>query len=130
MDLYHSTFHPSPTLSEPYPMVSVNAVLADDEQEAARLFTSVQQRFLFTVRGRMRSLDPPVDDIRALWTRQEAAAVGEQLAQSYVGTPGTVRNPARWSVAANWAPHRAAGPDQLVRVHPHRHGEAHLVAGR
>ncbi|MFF2013858.1 hypothetical protein ACFVWY_32995 [Streptomyces sp. NPDC058195] len=26
-------------------------------------------------------------------------------------------------------PHRAAGADRLARVHSHRHGEAHLVAG-
>lgn len=90
-DLYHSTFRPSQTLSEPYAMVSVNAVLADDDREAARLFTSVQQRFLATVRGRMQPLAPPVDDIHRLWTRDEAAAVAEQLSQSYIGTPETVR---------------------------------------
>ncbi|MET9387023.1 LLM class flavin-dependent oxidoreductase [Streptomyces sp. NPDC002928] len=91
MDLYHSAFCPSPALSEPYAMVSVNAVLADDDREAARLFTSVQRRFLSTVRGRMRPLDPPVDDMHGLWTPDEAAAVKEQLGQSYVGTPATVR---------------------------------------
>lgn len=43
----------------------MNAVLADDDREAARLFTSVQQRFLATLRGRMHPLDPPVDDMHS-----------------------------------------------------------------
>jgi len=91
MALYHSTFRPTKAMPEPYAMVSVNAVLADTDEEAARLFTSVQQRFLFTVRGRMRPLDPPVDDMGPLWTPSEGTAVQEQLAQSYVGAPSTVR---------------------------------------
>ncbi|MEU6192278.1 LLM class flavin-dependent oxidoreductase [Streptomyces sp. NPDC047061] len=91
MDLYHSTFQPSQAQDEPYAMVSAHAVLADTDAEAAHLFTSVQQRFLHAVRGPMRPVDPPVDDMDPLWSPEEATAVGELLAESYVGTPDTVR---------------------------------------
>ncbi|MEV6591671.1 hypothetical protein [Streptomyces acidicola] len=39
----------------------------------------------------MKPLDPPVDDMNPLWSREEAETVGEQLAQSHVGSPATVR---------------------------------------
>ncbi|MFI5755140.1 LLM class flavin-dependent oxidoreductase [Streptomyces sp. NPDC051569] len=91
MDLYHADFRPSDTLPEPYAIACVNLVLADDEREARRLFTSIQQRFLGHLRGVSQLLPRPVDDIGPLWTAREAAAVDQQLAASYLGTLETVR---------------------------------------
>ncbi|MFE3069177.1 LLM class flavin-dependent oxidoreductase [Streptomyces sp. NPDC059247] len=91
LDLYRSAFRPSAALAEPYAVVAANAVVADTATEAVRIFSSLQQKFLTHLRGEMRFL-PPVDDIDALWNREEAGVVDAMLAESYVGTPGTVRH--------------------------------------
>ncbi|MET8829031.1 LLM class flavin-dependent oxidoreductase [Streptomyces sp. NPDC004610] len=90
LELYRSAFRPSAALAEPYAMVAANAVVAESEREAVRIFSSLQQKFLTHFRGGME-FRPPVDDIHSLWTPQEAGMVGAMLAESYVGTPDTVR---------------------------------------
>ncbi|MEV7287083.1 LLM class flavin-dependent oxidoreductase [Streptomyces sp. NPDC093252] len=88
--LYRSAFRPSAVLARPYAMVAANAVVAESEREAVRIFSSLQQKFLTHLRGGME-FRPPVDDIHSLWTPQEAGIVGAMLAESHVGTPETVR---------------------------------------
>ncbi|AJF67743.1 LLM class flavin-dependent oxidoreductase [Streptomyces vietnamensis] len=90
LTLYRSSFQPSAALAKPYAIVAANAVVADTETEAVRIFSSLQQKFLTHFRGEMRFL-PPVDDIDTFWNRQEAQMVNAMLAESYVGTPDTVR---------------------------------------
>ncbi|AZK96591.1 MULTISPECIES: LLM class flavin-dependent oxidoreductase [Streptomyces] len=90
LELYRAGFRPSATLAKPYAIVAANAVVADTEREAVRIFSSLQQKFLTHFRGGME-FRPPVDDIDALWSPQEAQTVNAMLAESYVGTPDTVR---------------------------------------
>src|SRR5918994_207251 len=49
----------------------VNAVAADTDAEARRLFPSVQQAFLNLVRGTPGLPPPPVDSMDGLWTPAE-----------------------------------------------------------
>lgn len=88
--LYRQNFKPSEALAEPYVMVGVNAFAADTDDEAVRLFTSLQQAFLNLIRGRPGPLLPPVDDIDALWTPGERAQVERMTRVSVVGSPDTV----------------------------------------
>jgi luciferase family oxidoreductase group 1 len=88
---YRSQFRPSATLSEPYMMVAMNAVVADTDAEAQRLFTSVQQQFLNIRRGKASQMAPPVDDINRLASPDELAGMEQMLRFSVVGSPDTVR---------------------------------------
>ena len=88
---YRSRFQPSEQLGQPYAMVAVNVVAADDDETARRLFTSAQQAFTNVIRGRRGQLPPPVDDIEAHWSPAEKAHVSTILGRSYVGAPDTVR---------------------------------------
>src|SRR3954454_938617 len=45
LEIYRSTFRPSEQLQKPYAMVGANAIVADDDATARRLFTSAQQSF-------------------------------------------------------------------------------------
>ncbi|MFJ8229100.1 LLM class flavin-dependent oxidoreductase [Streptomyces sp. NPDC094448] len=90
LEQYRAGFRPSAALAKPYAIVAANAVVADTEREAVRIFSSLQQKFLTHFRGGME-FRPPVDDIDALWSPQEAQTVNAMLAESYVGTPDTVR---------------------------------------
>jgi luciferase family oxidoreductase group 1 len=91
LEVYRSTFRPSEQLQEPYAMVGVNAVVADDDETARRLFTSAQQSFANIVRGRRGKLPPPIDDIEAYWTDPEKARASAMLRCSFVGAPEAVR---------------------------------------
>jgi alkanesulfonate monooxygenase SsuD/methylene tetrahydromethanopterin reductase-like flavin-dependent oxidoreductase (luciferase family) len=71
LDVYRSSFKPSSQLDEPYAMVGVNAVVADSDEEARRLFTSAQQTFTNIQRGTRGRIPPPIDDIDAYWTPPE-----------------------------------------------------------
>src|SRR4051812_34778358 len=91
LEIYRKRFEPSEQLSEPHAMVAANAIVADTEAEARRLFTSAQQAFTNMMRGRRGRLPLPIDDIEAFWSPQEKAHVEQMLSRSYVGTAEQVR---------------------------------------
>ncbi|MFN3809494.1 MAG: LLM class flavin-dependent oxidoreductase [Roseateles asaccharophilus] len=91
MDLYRSQYRPSARHPKPHAMVGLNVIVADSDEQAQHLFTSLQQRFLGMQRGQRGPLPPPVDDMEALWTPAEKAGVVRMLAESVVGSPVTVR---------------------------------------
>ena len=78
-------------LNQPYVMVGVNVVAADTDEEARRLFTTVQQSFTNLVRGAPGKLQPPVDDIEDYWTAAEKHQASRMLKYSIVGSRETVR---------------------------------------
>lgn len=89
--LYKKRFRPSSTLKEPYAIAAINVVAADTDEEAHRLFTSVQLRTLGLIRGQHTLLKPPVDDVDRLWDKSERLAVEERLKYSFVGSPYTIK---------------------------------------
>ncbi|WP_080240075.1 LLM class flavin-dependent oxidoreductase [Spirosoma rigui] len=91
LHVYRTHFKPSAQLPEPYAMVAVNVVAADTDREAERLFTSVQQQFLYIRRGKARQMQPPVDDLRASWPENELAAMDPMLRCSAVGSPDSIQ---------------------------------------
>ena len=105
--LYRRDFRPSARLQQPYAMLGINVVAADDDAKARRLFTTQQQSFVNLRRGRPGLIPPPIDDIEAFWTPTERFGVEQALACAVVGSPGTVRD----GIAAFIARHR---PDELM----------------
>ncbi|MFN5049152.1 LLM class flavin-dependent oxidoreductase [Roseateles sp.] len=91
LDLYRSQYRPSTRHPKPHAMVGLNVIVADSDEQAQRLFTSLQQRFLGMQRGQRGPLPPPVDDMKTRWTPPEKAGVARMLAESVVGSPVTVR---------------------------------------
>ena len=91
LEAYRSGFQPSRQLGEPYAMVGANVIVADDDDTARRLFTSVQQSFTNIQRGRRGRLPRPIDDIEAYWTAEEKERASAMLRCSFVGSPRTVR---------------------------------------
>jgi luciferase family oxidoreductase group 1 len=89
--LYRERFKPSRQLAAPYVMVGLNAVAADTDGEARRLWTSQQMSFADLLRGTRRVMQPPIDDIDIYWRPQEKASASQMLACSVVGSVDTVR---------------------------------------
>lgn len=93
LEIYRATYRPSADWPEPHVMVGINVVVADSDDEAARLFTSIQQRFLGMQRGRRGPLPRPIDPaaMEAMWTAQEKGGVQRMLAATAVGSLKSVR---------------------------------------
>ena len=89
--IYRERFQPSAQLDAPYVMPGINVVAADTDEEARRLFTSIQQRFVDMVRNQRGQLPPPIDDIERYWSPAEKAHVTRMLACSFVGSKETVK---------------------------------------
>jgi luciferase family oxidoreductase group 1 len=91
LEVYRQRFRPSEQLQQPYAIVAANVIAADEDVEARRLFTSVQQSFTNVFRGRRGGLPPPIDDIETYWEPDEKARVSHMLSRSFVGSADTVR---------------------------------------
>ena len=91
LDIYRRRFKPSKQLAQPYAMVGVNVVAAHTDEEARRLFTTIQQSFTNLVRGAGGKLQAPIDNIDDYWTPAEKHHASHMLKYSIVGSPETVR---------------------------------------
>ena len=93
LDIYRRTFRPSADWPKPHALVGINVVAADTDEQAARLFTSIQQRFLGMQRGVRGALPRPIApaEMETLWNPREKAAVQRMLSASAVGGPDSVR---------------------------------------
>ena len=91
LELYRSHFKPSAQLKKPHVMIGVNVVAADTDDEARRLFTSLQQMFLGLIRGARTELPPPVETMQGRWSAVEETHAHRMMRCSAVGSPETVR---------------------------------------
>ncbi len=91
LEIYREQFKPSKQLDRPYAMVGVNVVAAETDEEARRLFTTVQQSFTNLVRGTGGKLQAPIDNIDEYWTPAEKLHASRMLEYSIVGSRETVR---------------------------------------
>ena len=93
LQVYRSTYRPSAEWPKPHAMVGVNVIAAEGDDEAAWLFTSLQQRFLGMQRGQRGPLPKPIDPalLESMWTAQEKHGVQRMRAATAVGSPHSVR---------------------------------------
>lgn len=91
LEIYRRQFKPSKQLDQPYAMVGVNVVAADTDDEARRLFTTVQQSFTNLLRGAGGKLQAPIDNIDEYWSPAEKLYASQMLKYSIVGSAETVR---------------------------------------
>src|SRR5579883_505277 len=89
--LYRANFRPSQDGAKPYVMLGLNVFAAATDEEARRLFTSLQQAFANLRRGEPGQLPPPVDDVERHLSPREQAMVARALSCAIVGSPEAVR---------------------------------------
>ncbi|WP_437837697.1 LLM class flavin-dependent oxidoreductase [Sorangium sp. So ce1153] len=89
--LYRREFRPSAQLAQPRLMLGFNVFAADTDEEARRLWSSLQQAFINLRRGRPGPLPPPVEGFERELGPMERAGLEQALSCSAVGSPETVR---------------------------------------
>ena len=101
--IYRECFRASDRLSKPHVMLGVNVFAADTDEEARRLFSSLQQAFVNLRRGRPGKLPPPVDNFEAGLDRYGRAILADALSCSLIGGPQTIQDSLKAFVAATGA---------------------------
>jgi luciferase family oxidoreductase group 1 len=90
LELYRSSYVPSPDWPKPRVIVGVPLVAAPTDEEAQFLASSIFQRVSGIVRGERRALQPPVAGYLESRDAQERAAIADFLAMAVIGGPATV----------------------------------------
>ena len=90
ISLYRSSFQASEQSQQPHMMAGLMAVVADSDEEAQYLFTSVQQQFMNMRKGANRAFARPVDDISTICTAADQAMLSNILRYAMVGSKQTV----------------------------------------
>ena len=105
LETYRAHFDPdaaSAQIEQPHTMVGVNLVVAETDEEAQRLFTTLQQMFLGVVTGQRQKIQPP-RDITEVAPEHLLQKVDQTLSVKAVGSPATVVSQLEEIVAATKA---------------------------
>jgi luciferase family oxidoreductase group 1 len=89
--VYRERFEPSAQLDKPYVMLGFNAIVADTDEEAALLATSVQQAFVSLRTGHPIKLPPPKAGYADALPMEARAILRSVLSVSAIGSPETAR---------------------------------------
>jgi luciferase family oxidoreductase group 1 len=89
IQVYRDKFEPSERLDRPYVMLGYNAFVADSEEEAALLASSIQQAFVALRTGNPGKLQPPVAGYADQLPMDARAILRSALSCSAIGTVET-----------------------------------------
>ncbi|MER8185516.1 LLM class flavin-dependent oxidoreductase [Kitasatospora sp. NPDC094015] len=115
LDLYRSSFRPSAVLAEPYALIGVSAVAAEDEQQARFLARSAGLAMLRLRQGRPGLIPTPQEAADHPYSPAEEDFLDSWLANVVLGAPGQVADGLE-------ALRKRTGADELM-VTSHIHGQ-------
>ncbi|OAB30390.1 luciferase family oxidoreductase, group 1 [Flavobacterium fryxellicola] len=83
---YRDNFQASKYLDKPKTMACANAIVANTDEEAQKLATSLTQMFLNLIRNDRKPLQPPVDSLDGIMTEEEHFHVNQMTSCSFIGS--------------------------------------------
>ncbi|WP_266204999.1 LLM class flavin-dependent oxidoreductase [Pontibacter kalidii] len=89
--IYEQEFQPSGFLEKPYTIAGVNALVADTDEEAEKLFTSLIRMFVGVLTGSREPLQPPTEMTEELKQVLQHPTLQQMLRYSFVGSKQTVK---------------------------------------
>ncbi len=92
LKIYREEFRASGIIEKPYTIAGVNVIVADTDQEAERLFTTLVRMFIGVLTGSRNALQPPVDMTEDLRQTLNHPTLAQMLKCSFVGRKETVKN--------------------------------------
>ena len=90
--IYDQEFQPSEFLKHPYTIAGVNVYIADTDEEAERMFTSLIKMFMSILTGARDPLQPPSQMDEELKEIFQHPSINQMLKYSFVGSKQTVKN--------------------------------------
>ena len=91
LDIYRKEFKPSKALQEPYTMAGVNIIVADTDEEAQRLSTSLIRMILGIFTGKRDFVPPPTDMTAEYEEILQHPQIHQMLKYSFIGSKATVK---------------------------------------
>jgi len=91
LEIYRHEFQPSEFLKQPYTMAGVNVFVADTDEEAEQLFTTLIRMFVGVLTGNTEALHPPTEMTADLRETLRHPAVDQMLKYSFVGNKVKVK---------------------------------------
>jgi luciferase family oxidoreductase group 1 len=89
--IYRKNFKPSIYHDKPYVMVGANVVVADTDEEAAFLRTSMTQMVLTIITGNRSKLQPPVKELPEIFSRPDVRQALQQFSTyAFAGNKTTI----------------------------------------
>ncbi|WP_417213447.1 LLM class flavin-dependent oxidoreductase [Bizionia sp.] len=91
IEIYRKEFQPSKTLQKPYVMAGVNIIVADTDEEAQRLSTSLIRMILGIFTGKRDFVPPPTDMTAEYKEILQHPQIHQMLKYSFIGSKATVK---------------------------------------
>ncbi|MEJ7462851.1 LLM class flavin-dependent oxidoreductase [Staphylococcus saprophyticus] len=91
IQIYKELFEPSDVLSEPYVIIGLNVIVADKDEEAEYLASSMAQVMVSITRGKMQPVQPPTDKLDQVLTPRELEMAKQRINTSMIGSESTVK---------------------------------------
>ena len=90
-EIYHREFRPSVALDNPYTLAGVNIIVADTDEEAERISTSLYTMIINLLTGRRDRMQAPVEMTDQLREISQQPAVQQMLKYTFIGSKKTVK---------------------------------------
>jgi len=91
LKIYREEFQPSAFLDQPYAMAGINVYIADTDEEAEMMFTSLIRMFVGVLTGAREPLQPPTAMTADLKELLQHPTLNQMLKCSFVGSKQTVK---------------------------------------
>lgn len=109
LDIYRKEFKPSSVLQKPYVIAGVNIIIADTDEEAQRLSTSLIRMIVGIFTGKRDFVQPAIDMTDELKEIMKNPQVHQMLKYSFIGSKATVKAQVKAFMAQTQA-------DELIAV--------------
>tara|TARA_R110000765_G_scaffold4496_2_gene14112 strand:+ start:69 stop:1082 length:1014 start_codon:yes stop_codon:yes gene_type:complete len=99
LKIYHQEFQPSEVLEKPYTLAGVNIIVADTDEDAERISTSLYRMIIGLLTGKRGFMQAPTemtDELRAL---SQNPSVQQMLKFSFIGSKETVKRQVKQFIA-------------------------------
>lgn len=108
-EIYHREFQPSTVLEKPYTLAGINVIIADTDEEAERISTSLYRMIVNLLTGKRDYMQPPIEMTAELRGMKNHPSVQQMLKYSFIGSKETVKKQVKEFIAATQV-------DELIAV--------------
>jgi luciferase family oxidoreductase group 1 len=91
LKIYNEEFQPSEFLKHPYTIAGINVIVAETDEDAEQLFTTLIRMFVGVLTGAKNALQPPTEMTEELKEMLNHPALHQMLKYSFVGSKHTVK---------------------------------------